>query len=166
MKRKIQNELHEMQRKNAIYKGAIPPGVDTDVMDRLSAASQADWYGVVRRFTRFQAKVRARYMNAAYGAEPLLVLEIIPLGNFPTTKPPNTETPWHVSVGFYDRAYAREFKALVNKYRNFEVKTLVGHIQGASFELDTLRCEVGSDPLLQNLHRLGHYGNRPLHISL
>ena len=158
--------LHEMQRKNAIHKGSIAPGVDTDVMDRLSPESQADWDRVVRRFTRFRAKVRARYMNAAYGSDPLLVLEIQPLGKFPTTKPPNTETPWHISVGFYSDEYAREFKALVNKYRNFEVKTLVGHIQGASFYLDTLRCDIGRDPLLQHLHRLGHYGNRPLHISL
>ena len=166
MKRKIQNDLHEMQRKNAIHKGPVPPGIDTDVMDRLSPASQADWDSVVKRFTRFRAKVRARYMNAAYDSEPLLVLEIQPLGDFPTVKPPNSETPWHVSVGFYSRAYAREFNALVDKYREFEVKTLVGHIQGASFELDTLRCDVGSDRLLQRLHRLGYYGNRPLHISL
>jgi len=59
-------------------------------------------------------------MNAAYGSDPLLVLEIQPIGNFPTTKPPNTETPWHVSVGFYSDEHAREFKALVNKYRKFE----------------------------------------------
>ena len=128
-----------MQRKNAIHRGPIAPGVDTDVMDRLSPASLADWDGVVRRFTRFRAKVRARYMNAAYGADPLLVLEVQPLGNFPTTKPPNTETPWHISVAFYDRRQRREFDALVGKYRKFEVKTLDGHIQGASFELDTLR---------------------------
>ena len=163
---KLLINLHEMQRNNAIHKGRIAPGIDTDVMDRLSPASLADWDGVVRRFTRFRAKVRARYMNAAYGTEPLLVLEIQPLGNFPTTKPPNSETPWHISVGFYSHAYAREFNTLVDKYREFEVKTLVGHIQGASFELDTLRCDVGRDPLLQRLHRLGYYGNRPLHISL
>ena len=166
MKRKIQNDLHEMQRKNAIHKGPVPSGIDTDVMDRLSPASLADWDSVVRRFTRFRAKVRARYMNAAYGTDPLLVLEIQPIGNFPTTKPPNSEIPWHISVAFYSDENKREFKALVDKYRKFEIKTLVGHIQGASFELDTLRCDVGSDPLLQHLHRLGYYGNRPLHISL
>ena len=160
------NNLHEIQRKNAIHKGSIAPGIDTDVMNRLSPESLADWDRVVRRFTRFRAKVRARYMNAAYGTDPLLVLEIQPIGIFPTTKPPNSETPWHISVGFYSDEHAREFKALVDKYRKFEIKTLVGHIQGASFELDTLRCDVGSDPLLQHLHRLGYYGNRPLHISL
>ena len=164
--RGILHDLHEMQRKNAIHRGGIAPGVDTDVMDRLSPASQADWDGVVRRFTRFQAKVRARYMNAAYGSDPLLVLEVQPLGNFPTTMPPNSETPWHISVAFYDRGQRRDFEKLVEKYRRSEVKTLVGHIQGASFELDTLRCEVGSDPLLQRLHRSGYYGDRPLHISL
>ena len=166
MHRGILHDLHETQRKNAIHKGRIAPGVDTDVMDRLSPASLADWDGVVRRFTRFRAKVRARYMNAAYGTDPLLVLEIQPIGNFPTTKPPNSEIPWHISVAFYSDENKREFKALVDKYRKFEIKTLVGHIQGASFELDTLRCDVGSDPLLQHLHRLGYYGNRPLHISL
>ena len=161
------HNLHETQRRNAIHKGRVAPGVDTDVMNRLSPESLEDWDKVVRRFTRFRAKVRARYMNAAYGSDPLLVLEVQPLGgNFPTTKPPNSETPWHISVDFYNRGNARELKALVNKYRQFEVKTLVGHIQGASFELDTLRCDVGSDPLLQHLHRLGYYGNRPLHISL
>ena len=160
------NNFHEIQRKNAIHKGSIAPGIDTDVMNRLSPESLADWDRVVRRFIRFRAKVRARYMNAAYGTDPLLVLEIQPIGNFPTTKPPNSEIPWHISVAFYSDENKREFKALVDKYRKFEIKTLVGHIQGASFELDTLRCDVGSDPLLQHLHRLGYYGSRPLHISL
>ena len=166
MHSRLLDSLHEMQRINAIHKGTVPWGDDTEIMDRLSPEASADWDNVKRRFTRFQAKVRARYMDSEFNEQPLLVLEIQPVGPFPTTKPPNSNTPWHVSVGFYDHAYAREFKQLVDKYRKFEIKTLVGHIQGASFELDTLRCDVGSDPLLQHLHRLGYYGNRPLHISL
>ena len=159
--------LHETQRRNAIHRGQSPWGVDTEIMDRLSPAAEEDWDRVKQRFTRFRANVRARYMNSDYGSDPLLVLEVKPLGNnFPTTKPPNSETPWHISVDFYNRENADELKALVNKYRKFEVKTLVGHIQGSSFELDTLRCDVGTDPLLQHLHQQGYYGDRPLHISL
>ena len=82
----IQNDLHEIQRKNAIHKGASPWGVDTEIMDRLSPAAEEDWDRVKQRFTRFRANVRARYMNSDYGSDPLLVLEVQPLGgNFPTT---------------------------------------------------------------------------------
>ena len=166
----VQNMLHEAQRRNAIHKGASNWGEDTEIMNRLTPQAEEDWENVKMRFTRFKAMVRARYMNSDYGGDPLLVLEVKPLKGrgiqFPTTKPPNSETPWHITVDFSNRYNRRGMKRLIERYSTFKEYTLVGHIQGSSFELDRLRCDVGSDRLLQELHDAGYYGNRPLHISL
>ena len=100
----VQNMLHEAQRRNAIHKGASNWGEDTEIMNRLTPQAEEDWENVKMRFTRFKAMVRARYMNSDYGADPLLVLEGKPLKQrgmqFPTTKPPNSETPWHITIDF------------------------------------------------------------------
>ena len=169
----VRSTLHDAQRRNAIHKGASPWGEDTDIMNRLSKEAKGDWENVHRHFNRFKAMVRARYMNSDYGADPLLVLEVKPLKQrgiqFPTTQPPNSETPWHITVDFSDSrnsAKMRRMRRLIETYSTYKEYTLVGHIQGSSFELDRLRCEVGRDPLLQQLHDAGYYGDRPLHISL
>ena len=168
----VRSTLHAAQRRNAIHKGASPWGEDTDIMNRLSKEAKADWDNVHRHFNRFKAMVRVRYMNSDYGADPLLVLEVKPLKQrgmqFPTTKPPNSETPWHITIDFSNSGNRRDMQRLIAKYSTFKEYTLVGQISGSggSFQLDRHRCEIASDPLVQQLHDAGYYGNRGLHISL
>ena len=89
-----------------------------------------------------------------------------PLQKLPTSTPPNSETPYHISVAFFDPAKRKMFEELERKYSKSKTVTLQGEIQGSSFKLDTTRCPVGSDELVKRLHAAGHYYNRPLHISL
>ena len=177
----IRNLQHAAQRRNAIHRYASPWGVDTDIMDRLSKEAKDDWDNVHRHFNRFKAMVRAHYNNSDYGSDPLLVLEVKPHGphtphqsgrvqrgmQFPTTKPPNSETPWHITIDFSSRHNRREMQQLIDKYSTWKEYTLVGEISrsGGSFQLDRHRCEIASDPLVQ-LHDGGYYGDRGLHISL
>ena len=179
----VRSTLHDAQRRNAIHKGASPWGEDTDIMDRLSKEATKDWDNVHRHFNRFQALVRAHYNKSDYGSDPLLVLEVKPHGphvktgqsgyrqrgmQFPTTKPPNSETPWHITIDFSNRWNRRDMQRLIERYSTFQEYTLVGQISGSggSFQLDRHRCEIASDPLVQQLHDAGYYGNRGLHISL
>ena len=162
-------DLHETQRKAVIlegHAGRIPRGTNTDVMDRLSPMS-ADWHGVTHNFTSFRCKIRARYMGSnRWSDNPLLVLEVKPLEEIPTTKPPNSQTPWHITVGFYDSYKAQEFRNIVEKYLDWTEYTLIGWVQGASFYLDTERCPVGSDQDLLALIRSDpYYGHKPIHMS-
>jgi len=163
-------DLRENQRQAVIFAGLagqIPDGTNTELTDRLSPMSQ-DWEGLRKNFTSLKCKVRARYMGGnQWPGNPLLILEIRPLQELPTTKPPNSETPWHITVGFYEPSRDRAFKKIVEKYIDWEEYTLIGWIQGASFYLDTNACPVGSDPDLQNLIRAdAYYGHKPIHISL
>jgi len=180
----VRNTLHHAQRRNAIHKGASPWGEDTDIMDRLSKQANDDWDNVHRNFDSFHALVRAHFNNSDYGADPLLVLEVKPHGirepngsgyrrqrgmmQFPTTKPPNSETPWHITIDFYNRWNRRDMDRLIEKYSTWKEYTLVGQLSGSggSFQMDRHRCEIASDPLVQQLHDAGYYGDRPIHMSI
>ena len=163
-------DLHETQRKAVILTGRagrIPSGTNTDVMDRLSPMS-VDWERVKTHFTSLKCKLRARYMgNNRWPDNPLLILEVRPLQELPTIKPTDSQTPWHISVGFYAPDRAKAFQNIVEKYMDWEEYTLIGWIQGASFYLDKYTCPIGSDQDLQALIRADpDYGHKPIHISL
>ena len=171
MWRRIWSDLYENQRRGVIrqaYANAIPRGVDTDIMQRLSVAAEADWDAIRTQFTRLRCRIRARYSgNNAFPDNPLLVLEVVPLEELPTTKPPNSETPWHISVAFYNPALAREFQVITDRYALPREFTLEGWIQGSTFVLDTRECPVGSDRQLQELVAQDPwYGHKAIHISL
>lgn len=170
-RRIILGVLHDNQRNRVIFDGhagAVRRGTFTDVMERLSPASEADWWGVVGTFHTLRCKVRARYLgNNKWPDTPLLALEVQPQQQLPTRFPPESEVPWHITIAYYDPQRSREFRSVVDRYAEFQEYTLVGKIQGAMFELDKNRCPVGSDPELLALKRSDpYYHDRPLHISL
>ena len=95
------------------------------------------------------------------------MLEVDPLQELPTTKPPDSATPWHISVAFYNPQRKQSFKAIERRYTQWREYTLIGWIQGASFYLDPQRCPVGSDPDLQALIRSDPwYGHKPIYLPV
>jgi hypothetical protein len=170
MHKRILQDLRDSHLTGVIAQGrarAVPRGIFTDVMDRLAPASD-DWESVRNNFTRLRCRVRARYSGSNESPDtPLLMLEVDPLQELPTTKPPDSATPWHISVAFYNPQRKQSFKAIERRYTQWREYTLIGWIQGASFYLDPQRCPVGSDPDLQALIRSDPwYGHKPIHISL
>ena len=171
MRKRIREDLYENQRRGVAQRGhqnAVAYGVNTDVWQRLSPAAEADWETIRTTFTRLRCRIRGRYLGSnTYPDTPLFVLEVVPLEPLPTIKPPNSETPWHISVAFYNPQLARDFNVLIDRYAHFREYTLIGWIQGASFYLDTHACPIGSDVQLQELVRQDpSYGHKPIHISL
>ena len=161
----------EQRRRIAIRRGqagAVEAEAYQDVMDRLRPNVNANWDRVVRQFRLLRCQVRARYMASnEYAERPLLVLEIRPLQQMPTTRPPGNKTPWHVSIAFYDPDRRKAFMTATRAYTDWREVTLVGEIAGSTFQLDPRRCPVATDRRLAALHRADPwYGDRPLHISL
>ena len=174
MFRTLKPTLAEAQREGVIALGrrnAVPTGEDVALEDRTRAGlgDDARWAKYKEGFTALRCKLRGAYLgnnHPQYASQPLFALEVKPLQRLPTTQPPNTATPYHVSVAFWDKKQREDFAALQQRFASTREVTLRGKIHGSIFELDPLSCPVGSDPLVRRVHQNGHYANRPLHVSL
>ena len=113
-----------------------------------------------------KAEVQGVYLGSNdYPEPPLFALKVTPLQRLATIQPPNSETPYHISVAFFDPAERRSFTALEQKYSEPREVTLKGRIRGMAFYLDATD-PIASDPLIQSVHGKGHYAHKPLHVSL
>ena len=155
---------------DAARRGAIPAGRDPDLSERMRnprLLDDARWELYKQGFTELKARVRGVYLGSqAYPEQPLFALEVTPLQRLPTNQPPNTATPYHISIAFFDPAKRREFAALEARYRKPRTVTLKGQIRGLAFYLDENRDPIARDKLLHRIFRAGHYGHKELHISL
>ena len=173
LNRRVRPTLTKFQRELVIsqgQRGKIPTGVDYDHTQRMrnqNLLKDEKWHSYKKGFKTIRCRIKGVYLgsNYTYANEPLYVIEVHPLQKLPTSKPPNSETPYHISVAFWDPKKRKMFEELERKYSRSETVTLIGEIEGSSFKLDTKKCPVGSDELVKRLHSTGHYHNRPLHIS-
>ena len=151
-------------------RGQIPPGENFELEKRIRdprLLGDAAWEAYKRNFTTIRCKVKGVYLGSnEYPDNPLFSLRVTPLSELPTTRAPNSDTPWHISIEFFDPAQRQAFTALEQKYSKTRNLTLRGWIQGLAFYLDTSTDPIGSDPLVQEVHAKGHYRHKPLHISL
>ena len=151
-------------------RNAIPAGRDPGLPERMRnprLLEDARWEKYKQGFTELKANVRGVYLGSNENPErPLFALEVIPQQRLPTSQPPNTATPYHISISFYDPAQRRDFTALEARYSKWRTVTLKGFIRGLAFYLDEKRDPIARDPLLQRIFKSGHYGHKGLHISL
>ena len=171
MHRQVIKSLMERQRENVTglaNRGGIAEGEWTDVMDRLNPRSRANWDNVRQSFRYLRCRLRAEYSGSnTWPDNPLLILAVYPMGHLPTTRPGDPNTPWHISISFYDPLRKPEFVAMEEKYGQTRIVTLEGWIEGSTFRLDLNNCPIGSDPLVQNVHNADPvYGAANLHVSL
>ena len=174
LNRRVQPTLSKFQRESVIsqgQRGKIPDGVDYDLTPRIrdrNLLKDEKWHSYKKGFKTIRCRIKGVYLgsNYTYANEPLYVIEVHPLQKLPTSKPPNSETPYHISVAFWDPQKRKLFEELERKYSQSRTVVLQGEIEGSSFKLDTKKCPVGSDELVKRLHSTGHYHNRSLHISL
>ena len=89
-------------------------------------------------------------------------------GNSPLKLPDkNRDDQLHVSLAFEDEISEEHKKELIEKWgKPRKVNIKIWRIsKGGTAELRTADCDIGSDPLLYEVHRKGHYWRRDLHIS-
>ena len=170
MHRAIRPTLNRAQRDNVVAqgrRGAVPTGTDVELAKRARKGLMEPqrWDSYKKGFKEIKAKIRGVYLgNNAWSTQPLFALEVTPQQRLPTIQPPNTATPYHISVAFYDPAKRRAFDTLQQRYSRTRTVVLQGEIRGASFELT--KGPVHDDALLRDLHKEGHYGHKSIHISL
>ena len=108
--------------------------------------------------------------NSDWPENPLMGLEVRPLRGENTLmhRAPNFGTPWHISVGFANNPPTEAQLAFAERYKRPRIVNLqFKRINDTAYaELDTERDPVATDPIVQAVHRNGHYKDRPLHISL
>ena len=161
----------EQRKRIAIRRGKhglVKPEQYVRMEDRTKPRIWDNWDRVKRQFKSLRCEIRARYIPSnQYPKEPLLILEVKPLEPMPTRHPTGNQTPWHISIDFYDSDKRTEFMDATRPYARWREVTLVGQIYGSAFYLDRDKCPVGSDRRLEALHAVGHYGDYAgLHISL
>ena len=153
-------------RQNGIEQGLRGQVVEDrhiDIMDRIRPWAQEDWDSVVR------VRLRSVYLPSNRHPEaPLLALAVEQLDpeEAPVFGKPQSETPLHISVAFYNAERKREFDEVFERYQKPQEVVLHGRIQGSTFELRP-PDPIAADPEVAALKRGdAYYGNRPLHISL
>ena len=174
LNRRVRPILTKFQREAVISQGKrgnIPTGVDYDHTQRMrnqNLLKDERWESYKKGFKTLQCRIRGVYLgnNSNSANQPLFAIEVQPLQKLPTSKPPNSATPYHISVAFFDPNKRNMFDELERKYSKNKIVTLRGEISGLTFKLDTTRCPVGSDELIKRVHAEGHYYYSPLHVSL
>ena len=110
LNRRVGPTLTKFQRESVIsqgQRGKIPDGVDYDLTQRIrnqKLLKDEKWHSYKKGFKTLKCKIRGVYLgsNNTYANDPLYVIEMHPLQKLPTSKPPNSETPYHISVAFFD----------------------------------------------------------------
>ena len=94
-------------------------------------------------------------------------LIVKPLLKLPTTQPPNSSTPWHISLSFYDKARRADFEKLERQFNVPKKMTLKGRLYGISFYLVYESDPIATNPLVSAVHAADPwYHVRQLHVSL
>ncbi len=149
-------------------KGLVSKGIDTDIMKRIHRWANADWDSVMYNFDRMRVRIHAEYLGSnAWPTTPLFVISVVPLDPhlMPVWGKPNSETPLHISIGFYDPEQKRRFDAVHRRYLKPREVELLGYIEGSTFRLNG--GPIANDDDIQLLHANDKsYGHKPLHVSM
>ena len=162
-------QLRTLQAQEALQK-AQRQGKDmeeeewVDIFERLDSKSEENWDKVEADFRSFKAEIKAEFLpSKSYPDNPLLVLNVKPIGWFPTTRPGGKE--YHVSICFYDPDKKEQIQEVYARYSRPRIVTLTGHIAGSTFQLNSV-SPIASDPEIRHLHSTGDYKDRQLHVSM
>ena len=139
MYRTLKPTLTDAQRETMVALGrrnAVPTGEDIALEARTRAGLQdaTRWARYKEGFRALRCKIRGTYLgnnHPQFASQPLFALEVKPLQKLPTTQPPNTATPYHVSVAFWDRVQREDFAALQQRFASSREVTLRGQIRGS-----------------------------------
>ncbi len=164
--------------------GKKPEGEWEDIDDRYrhpGLRTDEGWDNFIDNMNnQLRCRIKAEYLtpDKDYPDEPLLAIIVDPLDDLPTNRPAHTETPWHISIGFYSTKYgpikdgsaadrARYKNSLANiqrAYAEWQPVILTGHPQGGTWVLND-DSPVKNDPDIQFVHANSQYWDREIHMT-
>ena len=173
----------KLRRDRQNWFGKKPEGEWADIADRYrpGVETHEGWWNFMDNMNnQLRCKVKAEYLTpvTTYPDEPLLAIVVEPLQDMPTTRPAHSETPYHISIGFYSTKYgpikdgsavnrANYKKALERIQRNYaewQPVILTGHPQGGTWVLND-DSPVKNDPDIQFVHANSQYWDRGIHMT-
>jgi len=173
----------KLRRDRQNWFGKKPEGEWADIADRYRPGVETfdGWWNFIDNMNhQLRCRIKAEYLtpDKDYPDEPLLAIVVDPLQDLPTTRPPDNETPWHVSIGFYstkygpikdgsaaDRAnYKNALERIQRNYAEWAEVILQGQSQGGTFALFP-DSAIANDADIQHVHANSHYHNRAIHMS-
>ena len=163
--------------------GKKPEGEWEDIADRYRPGVETDegWDNFIDNMNnQLRCRIKAEYYppDPRWPDEPLLAITVDPLDDMPTNRPAHSETPWHVSIGFYstkfgpikdgsaaDRAnYKKALERIQRNYAEWQTVILTGHPQGGTWVLND-DPPVRTDPDIQYIHANSEYWEREIHLT-
>ena len=163
--------------------GKKPEGEWADIEDRYRPGVETNegWWDFMDNMNnQLRCRIKAEYLtpDKRWPNEPLLAVVVEPLQDMPTTRPAHSETPYHISIGFYSTKYgpikdgsavnrANYKKALERIQRNYaewQPVILTGHSQGGTWELNA-NPPIANDPDIQFVHANSQYWDRGIHMT-
>ena len=163
--------------------GKKPEGEWEDIADRYRPGVETDegWDNFIDNMNnQLRCRIKAEYYppDPRWPDEPLLAITVDPLDDMPTNRPAHSETPWHVSIGFYstkygpikdgttaDRAnYKKALERIQRNYAEWAEVILLGNSQGGTFQLFR-NSPIAADPDIQHVHANSHYWDRAIHMT-
>ena len=165
--------------------GKRPEGEWEDIDDRYrhpGLRTDEGWNNFTNNMNMngIRCRVKAEYYppDPRWPDEPLLAITVDPLDDLPTNRPAHSETPWHISIGFFSTKFgpikdaSKEDKAafknsLANIQRNYaewQPVILQGESQGGTFALFP-HSPIANDPDIQYVHANSQYWDRGIHMT-
>ena len=160
-----------------------PEGEWADIEDRYRPGVETfdGWWNFIDNMNhQLRCRIKAEYLTpvTTHPDEPLLAIIVDPLDDLPTNRPAHTETPWHVTIGFYstkygpikdgsaaDRAnYKNALERIQRNYAEWAEVIVWGEAQGGTFALFP-DSPIANDPDIQYIHANSHYWDRPIHLT-
>ena len=118
-------------------KGKLDEGEHVDLELRIRSPEllpDARWDRYQRGFVSIRAVGQGVYSgNNSYPENHLYFVIVKPLQKLRSTQPPNSSTPWHISVSFYDKARRADFEELERQFSVPKKVTLKDRLHGIGF---------------------------------
>ena len=163
--------------------GKKPEGEWEDIADRYRPGVETDegWDNFIDNMNnQLRCRIKAEYYppDPRWPDEPLLAITVDPLDDMPTNRPAHSETPWHISLGFYSTKYGpikdapKEEKAayrnslanIQERYAEWAEVILRGEVEGGTFALFR-NSPIANDPDIRYVHDNSHYHDRAIHMT-
>ena len=113
----LAKSAEEDRKRRARERGAR---IDTEIMQRLHPKANKQWDAVRHTFRAMSGQIKAEYLGEGPGKEgKLFAIVVRTTARMPTLYTPSSDTPYHISIAFYDRDQEDIFDRVAQRYRTW-----------------------------------------------